>query len=168
MLVTDTNWAQLATAVRARREALGLRQKDISTRRGPSYETVRLIERGEPGSYQPRTLVGLDRALAWKVGTTQAILNGTASADPQEWVDQTVMFVGDGYTLHSQPGGTTMDMPQFEVSPETQDLLARDDTARAGLEFLDLVHRHYGADRESAAVAQAVREFVRHILTQAS
>lgn len=160
------SWGQLASAVRTRRETLGLRQKDISTRGGPSYETIRLIEKGEPGSYQPRTLAGLDRSLAWKAGTTQAILNGTADPDPQEWVDRAVMFVGEGYTVRSHPAGTTVSsgMPQFEVSTETQTLLAQNDTARAGLAFLDLVHRHYGAERESAAVDHAVREFVRYIL----
>lgn len=148
--MTEPSRDHLAARVRARRESLGLRQKDIAARGGPSYETVRLIEKAAPGSpYQSRTLAGLDRALSWKSGTSAAILDGTADPDPVTWVDNPVM-------------------PQFEVSPETQALLAQNETAQAGVTFVGLVHRHYGADRGSAVVNQTVLDFVRRILTSES
>jgi len=57
-------------------------------------------------------------------------------------------------------------MPQFEVSPETKALVARDDTAQAGLAFLELVHLHYGAEQLSGEVNTVVTRFLREILSR--
>ena len=112
-----------------------MRQTDVVARGGPNRATLSLIERAQPGPYQPRTLTALDRALEWKPGTCQSILDGT-------------------------------NMPEFEVSPETKALVARDDTAQAGLAFLELVHRHYGAEQLSGEVNTVVTRFLREILSR--
>lgn len=160
--MTEPRYAALGQAVRTRRAQLGKSQTHIGVDGGPSDVTLGKIEQGIPGSYRSSTLTAPDRALAWKPGTCQAILDGTAGSDPQQWLDYPVPH------LIINPAGTTRStlIPQFEASPEMQTLVARDDTARAGLAFLDLVHRHYGADQQSAKVHSVVTEFLRAILSR--
>jgi hypothetical protein len=155
-------------AVRARRETLGLRQKDIAPRRGPSYETVRLIEGGEPGSYQPRTLAGLDRSLEWKIGTSQGILDGTAGDDPNAWVDPAVMLVHEGYTLRSYPAGTTMDTvlaaPRNPHQIDPVAFLARDGAIRGLLDYAGVLDERHSTDQAAASTKADILAMVRRLM----
>ncbi|MGH3774701.1 MAG: helix-turn-helix domain-containing protein [Pseudonocardiaceae bacterium] len=74
-------WAELAAAVRTRREAMRLGQSDLAGRGGPSAYTLRKIERGEPGPYRPRTLTQLEEALDWPAGAVDLILAGDATKE---------------------------------------------------------------------------------------
>lgn len=63
-------------------------------RGGPSHQTVRNIERGLATTYRPATFVKLDRALAWRDGTVEKILAGTATDEDL-----------GGVFLRATPGG---------------------------------------------------------------
>lgn len=73
---------RLAEAVRGRRNALGLTQRDIVDAGGPAMSTLRQIEAAKsPGGLSRATRSALDRALRWAPGTVEAMLSG--KADPQ-------------------------------------------------------------------------------------
>ncbi|WIC88913.1 immunity repressor [Rhodococcus phage Shagrat] len=75
MTTTDTR-LDLATRIRERRQELGLAQ-DLRPFGGPSDETVRQWERGNiTETPRAKTLIGLDKALRWKPGTSSCILAG--------------------------------------------------------------------------------------------
>ena len=78
------DWTRLGQAIRARRRQLNLSQVDVSTAGGPSSETLRLLERGDPGPYMQRTVTALERVLRWRAGAVQAIVAGES---PDEWVE---------------------------------------------------------------------------------
>lgn len=68
---------RVAQHIRERRNELGLKQSELKDRGGPSPETVIKFEQGKISmSVQPRTLHGFDRALSWRLGSTQSILEG--------------------------------------------------------------------------------------------
>lgn len=79
--MTEKRLQRLATAVRARRTALGLAQGDLSSRGGPGVVTVGKIEQGKIQQPQPSTLERLDRALRWQPGSAAGVLAGQ---QPQE------------------------------------------------------------------------------------
>lgn len=64
--------------VRKRRRELGLRQIDLKGLGGPSWDTVRKIEGNKWDVEEPQsdTLRGLDIALDWRVGSSEAVLSG--------------------------------------------------------------------------------------------
>lgn len=82
----DLAWRRLGDAVQARRHRLGMTQEAITSEGGPSHQTLRRLERGDPGPYHERTFARLEQVLDWKPGTVRAVLNGDASDDPDEWV----------------------------------------------------------------------------------
>lgn len=76
------NWERLGQVIRARRKALGLAQVDVTAAGGPSDETLRRLEHGEPGPYMRRTLAALERVLKWSPGAVKGVLAGD---DPAGW-----------------------------------------------------------------------------------
>lgn len=69
----------LGPLVRARREELGLSQEDLAAIGGPSTTTVSKIENGEAKAIRHRTALDLDRALGWRMGSTEDVLYGVAA-----------------------------------------------------------------------------------------
>jgi hypothetical protein len=163
------NWKDLADAVRTRRDHLGLRQKDMARHGGPSYETMRVIEKGEPpssGAYQSRTITGLEKALQWKPGTVQALLDGRAGDDPNMWVDSTPSI--------RPRNDVTARVITAHATGEAHDLVrcASPDRVSAvvdsGQVFINNVERHYGVEHKAAAAAiEAVRRLQREVLSEA-
>lgn len=80
-------WARLAAAVQDRRHELGLTQKDLEARGGPSAATVRNIEQAARAVYRPVTFRTLEQALEWPRGHCRQILAG------QDEVDEVVQQV---------------------------------------------------------------------------
>lgn len=70
---------RLADAIAVRRARLGLNQEALAARGGPSGRTVRDIENARLDRFTPSTLSKLDRALDWRDGTSEKILDGTAT-----------------------------------------------------------------------------------------
>lgn len=70
------DWQRLAKYVVDRRNAYGWTQEDVRAAGGPSTATMRLIEGARQDSYKPRVLASLERALLWRPGSVDAILNG--------------------------------------------------------------------------------------------
>jgi transcriptional regulator with XRE-family HTH domain len=70
------DWAHLASAVRARRDELGLTQEQVAAAGGPSTATMRLIESALAQSYRQRTFRQLEEALGWERGTCRRVLAG--------------------------------------------------------------------------------------------
>jgi DNA-binding XRE family transcriptional regulator len=173
-------WARLAKEVLLRRHVLGVSQEELARRGGPSHQSIRNIEAGSQNGYRELTLARLERVLGWRPGTVQAILNGDAGDDPDEWVTQHhVRHVTDSAPAVDTVVATTQLRGQSRAGSfgrSVSDLSADDTVAggtvfegaplvtRAGLDFLDLVHQYYGADQESAKVQRAVLGFIRHIL----
>lgn len=69
-------WDKLGIAVRERRLDLGLTQKDIADRGGPSAPAVRLLENNRSQTLTPRLARKLEHALQWEPGSCDAILAG--------------------------------------------------------------------------------------------
>lgn len=68
------NIKRLGEAVAQRRNALGLSQERVHELGGPSTTTLTKIEAGTAKSIHRRTAQDLDRALGWKVGSSEALL----------------------------------------------------------------------------------------------
>lgn len=74
-----SEWALVGPYVLARRKELGLTQEEVKTRGGPSAALVRQLENGNyDASMNPAVEGGLERALEWKVGSIESIMNGGA------------------------------------------------------------------------------------------
>lgn len=82
------DWDLLGEMARARRERLGLSQGDLSRYGGPGGTTVGKIERAEQRNFPPRTRQQLERALGWKRGTVDFILE----ARQQSWVSDEALW----------------------------------------------------------------------------
>lgn len=67
---------KLGDAVRERRSQLRMTQGDVMAKGGPSQATIRHIESGEQQTYRRATLLDLEAALDWPMGTVDAILDG--------------------------------------------------------------------------------------------
>lgn len=78
--MTADRWADLAAAVKARRERLGMPQ-DLQSRGGPGDITVRKLERAEVTSIRPGTVRRLETGLSWPPGTVACLLDGTMTVD---------------------------------------------------------------------------------------
>lgn len=87
---TRPDWARLGRAVRARREALGLRQGDG----GVSPATWRKVERAVDPPFLPATLRRIERALGWEPGSADRVLAGgdpiPTPANDTERIDQLI------------------------------------------------------------------------------
>lgn len=66
----------LASAVSPRRKALGLTQGGVKERGGPGQSLLSSIENGRDVPLSDGTLIGLDVALDWPIGTAQSVLDG--------------------------------------------------------------------------------------------
>ena len=74
---------RLAEAIRARRSALGLTQRDVVAAGGPALSTLRQIEAAKsPGGLSRDTTLGLDRSLRWTPGTAAKVLAGAGEISP--------------------------------------------------------------------------------------
>lgn len=73
---TTWQWGRLAAAIRAAREAAGLRQIDLARRAGISEGTVQNLESGEPRSRMPQSLAKVEPHLGWAKGSGLSILRG--------------------------------------------------------------------------------------------
>lgn len=73
----------LAEAIRARRSALGLTQRDVVAAGGPALSTLRQIEAAKsPGGLSRETTLGLDRSLRWAPGTAAKLLASAGEVSP--------------------------------------------------------------------------------------
>ena len=70
----------LATAIEARRDELGITQRQLSEMSGVSLTTISAIERRARDVFQTTTLTSLDRALGWPLGQAGSILRGDQPA----------------------------------------------------------------------------------------
>lgn len=139
------NWERLGQAVRARRKHLGLAQVDVSAAGGPSDETLRRLERGEPGPYMRRTLASLERVLRWKPGATEAI---SAGEDPSEWE-----LVSEFRHVSDSAGGSDR--------TSASQVTARDRAVMALLDYADTLETPQGAATRTDVLA-----FVRRLMEQ--
>lgn len=73
---TKLQWARLATAIRAAREARGLSQAALADRAGVAEGSVQNLESGKPRNRMPQTLTKLEPALGWAEGSGRLILDG--------------------------------------------------------------------------------------------
>lgn len=73
---TTLLWAQLATAVRAAREARGLSQEKLADLAGVSEGSVQNLESGKPRTRMPQTMAKIEPHLGWAAGSARAILDG--------------------------------------------------------------------------------------------
>lgn len=71
--------SEFGDIVRRRRSELGLTQHEVTSRGGPSHQTLRLIERSDVlPPLREFTALRLDRALDWEPGSAKAAIeNGT-------------------------------------------------------------------------------------------
>lgn len=86
MTYSDEARRRLGEAVRARREELGLAQRKLQVRGGPSVVTVGNVEKATGDEPSRLTLAGLDRALDWKSGSAALLLAG-GDAEPRGFAD---------------------------------------------------------------------------------
>lgn len=72
----------LAKHVRTRRHELGMTLLEMSSKGGPSHMTILNIENGKRAKYRADTLLKLDTALDWPVGSAVQLLeNDTPPAE---------------------------------------------------------------------------------------
>ena len=86
--------------MRKRRKQLGLTQKEVWRRGGPSNSTQTELESGGAGVVTPSTLGKVDHGLGWKPGTAATVLHtGVAPAvtpTPAEPTDSTGLSPQEG------------------------------------------------------------------------
>lgn len=68
--------ARLGQIVKERREELGVSQKQLLDRGGPSNSTLTKIEQGRADTISNATMRKIDRALDWEFGSAQEVLAG--------------------------------------------------------------------------------------------
>ncbi|GAA3384355.1 helix-turn-helix transcriptional regulator [Streptomyces racemochromogenes] len=72
------DWEQLARAIEAARDAMGLTQVALAEAAGVSESTVQNLESGATRRRTPPSLAKVEQALGWAAGTGLAILTGAA------------------------------------------------------------------------------------------
>lgn len=94
----------LGSAIKARREELGLSQMDVWKKRGgPSSTKVGDLEAGKPPSPSSSTKRKLEKALAWEAGSVEALLQGGTATPGEPPVDPNVRQVhldGDELSMY--------------------------------------------------------------------
>ncbi|RXS78866.1 XRE family transcriptional regulator [Streptomyces sp. TM32] len=70
------DWKRLAEAIKDARQALRLTQVDLASAAGVSESTIQNLEAGESRSRIPTSLPRVERALNWREGSAQAVLEG--------------------------------------------------------------------------------------------
>lgn len=85
--VQETKWARLRRTVDRRADRLGLSQKGIQDRGGPSPSWVNKLgrEQGPPSTRHARFLLMLDAAMSWPAGTSFEFLS--SDLDESMWND---------------------------------------------------------------------------------
>jgi transcriptional regulator with XRE-family HTH domain len=73
---TKLQWAKLAAAIRAAREARGLSQGALAELAGVSEGSVQNLESGKPRSRMPQTLAKIEPHLGWAAGSGLSVLRG--------------------------------------------------------------------------------------------
>lgn len=73
---TKLQWAELATAIRAAREARGLTQEALAELAGIAEGSVQNLESGKPRSRMPQTLAKIEPHIGWDTGSGLAVLRG--------------------------------------------------------------------------------------------
>lgn len=73
---TKLQWARLATAIRAAREARGLSQEALAVLAGVAEGSVQNLEAGKPRNRMPQTLAKIEPHLGWAAGSGRLILDG--------------------------------------------------------------------------------------------
>lgn len=88
----------LAAAVAARRNELGMSQEEavVAAGKGISTSNWSKIENGKEGPYRVSTFAAIDRALRWATGSAQAIADGESSTALAKGADD----VSDRLTMH--------------------------------------------------------------------
>lgn len=74
--VPHRRWDQLAAQVTTQRAHLGYSIAQLSAVSGLSTSTLDNIEHNRKNAYDPATLSALERALRWRPGSIQRVLNG--------------------------------------------------------------------------------------------
>lgn len=74
--VPHRRWDQLAAQVTTQRAYLGYSIAQLSAVSGLSTSTLDNIEHNRKNAYDPATLSALERALRWRPGSIQRVLNG--------------------------------------------------------------------------------------------
>lgn len=75
------DWHRVGQRARERREELGLSQEKVGHDAGVSAYTIRLIEKGERGSFRAATMRAVSTALGWDPGAIEAIRQGKEPGD---------------------------------------------------------------------------------------
>lgn len=73
---TKLQWARLATAIRAAREARGLSQEALAVAAGIAEGSVQNLEAGKPRNRMPQTLAKIEPHLGWAAGSGRLVLDG--------------------------------------------------------------------------------------------
>lgn len=82
MDVTPEGRQRLAHLMEERRLDLQLEWKEVASRAGLVYETLRALRAGDAGAPTPLTLRKVDKGLEWMPGSSQRVLEGRG--DPQD------------------------------------------------------------------------------------
>ncbi|MEU9516822.1 hypothetical protein [Micromonospora sp. NPDC048169] len=108
MTMEDT-WLRLGALVRQRRDELDMTQSQVQENGGPSPALIRSIESGRARTVSRSKRRDLERALGWRMGSIDDILEGGEPAPASEPVDI------PNIKHHPDPGGAG---GQFEVTRE--------------------------------------------------
>lgn len=69
-------WVQLGRLVKRRRIELGMGQAAVNAAGGPSVGVISKIENAKQTFYEDRVFADLERAIRWKAGSAEKILQG--------------------------------------------------------------------------------------------
>lgn len=101
--MTESAWQRLGDLTKQRREELGLTQQQIQGRGGPSTASLRRLENGRATSMDRGKRRDLERALDWRIGSIDDILEGGDPAPASEAVEipnLTATTTPDGVTRY--------------------------------------------------------------------
>lgn len=76
VMTQERDWPRLSTAIRARREELGLTQPELASAAGISVSTVQILESGRTRARIPTTMASIEEALQWTPGSAADVLGG--------------------------------------------------------------------------------------------
>jgi len=72
----EYDWTHLASAIRQRRDQIGMTQQQVAENAAVSTMTVRNLEAARAYTRLPPSLGAVERALGWEHGSAQAVLAG--------------------------------------------------------------------------------------------
>lgn len=90
---------RLGDAVRRRRTELGLSQRGVAERGGPSVRSLNKIEQGEPPRPTGSTMSKLDVALDWLPRTAASVLAGVPLPEPKS---SDAVYTAEDLELHTR------------------------------------------------------------------